>query len=215
MPHNNRLLPWNIKKKRGSQDYCLSRTLGSRIAHLPRINNADAHASDILIKVYTKTWTSNIVLQSDRLEFARFKAVADKTSVQRLSIMSAASFQGNNEANLGIIRLLQPKNHPKKEKRMVFAVFQDKYLGKRSSSTHFFWCSISILVPPSAATSLPRWDFGLTVALYSVPVSKAIIYVILHVSLFFVCLAGFFPIRMARWGFQAAHHQAPAWTPPP
>ncbi len=57
-------------------------------------------------------------------EVAKFKRVADKTSVQRLSIMFAASFHGNNEAKLGIIWLLQPKNHPKKEKRMVFAVFQ-------------------------------------------------------------------------------------------
>jgi len=38
--------------------------------------------------------------------------------------MSAAPFQRNSVAKLGIIWLLQPKNHPKKEKRMVFAVFQ-------------------------------------------------------------------------------------------
>jgi hypothetical protein len=38
--------------------------------------------------------------------------------------MSAASFHGNSVAKLGIIWLLQPKNHPKKEKRLVFAVFQ-------------------------------------------------------------------------------------------
>ena len=72
------------------------------------------------------------------IRICEIQCVADKTSVQRLSIMSAASFHGNNEANLVIIWLLQPKNHPKKEKRLVFAVFQDKYLGKRSSSTHFF-----------------------------------------------------------------------------
>lgn len=107
------------EKARESND-CLSHRLGSRIAHLSRINNADAHASDILIKVHTKTWTSNIVLPSDRLEFARFKAVADKTSVQRLSIMFAASFHRNSVAKLGIIWLLQPKNHPKKEKRTIF-----------------------------------------------------------------------------------------------
>ena len=58
------------------------------------------------------------------IRICEIQCVADKTSVQRLSIMFAASFHGNSVAKLGIIWLLQPKNHPKEEKRLVFAVFQ-------------------------------------------------------------------------------------------
>jgi hypothetical protein len=65
-----------------------------------------------------------LLYRADRNEFAKFKRAADKTSVQRLSVMFAASFHGNSVAKLGIIWLLQPKNHPKEEKRLVFAVFQ-------------------------------------------------------------------------------------------
>ena len=111
----------NTKEKARESKPCLSHTLGSRIAHLSRINNADAHASIIYIqKCIYETMDVEHCLTVREIRICEIQCVADKTSVQRLSIMFAASFHGNSVAKLGIIWLLQPKNHPKKEKRTIF-----------------------------------------------------------------------------------------------
>ena len=124
MPHDNRLLPWNIKKKRGSQNYCLSRILGLRIAHHLRISNAEAPAIRYTNKsVYTKQRDVKPCFTKRTIRICEIQYAADKTSVQRLSIMFAASFHWNSVAKLGIIWLLQPKNHPKEEKRPNFHYF--------------------------------------------------------------------------------------------
>ena len=60
------------RKSAGVKTIAYPAYLGSRIAFQSRINNADAHASIIYTKVYTKQWTSNIALPCERLEFARF-----------------------------------------------------------------------------------------------------------------------------------------------
>jgi len=55
----------HIKKKRGYLAY-LSRYLGSRIAFLPRISNAEAHAVCIYLLQYKQQWTLALALHCSR-----------------------------------------------------------------------------------------------------------------------------------------------------
>ena len=74
------------KKKRGSQNLAHPARLGLRIAHLSRINNADAHANGYTIKKYIrKHERQTLSYHAIDSEVAKFKRAADKTSVQRLS----------------------------------------------------------------------------------------------------------------------------------
>ena len=78
--------------------------LGLRIAHLSRINNADAHANEYTNEntVYTKHERRTLSYRAIDSEVAKFKRAADKTLVQRLSNMSVIH-QVNNLANMSAI----------------------------------------------------------------------------------------------------------------
>ena len=51
-------------------------------------------------EIYTKQWTSNIVLPYDRLEFARFKGTADKRQFNVFPLCLPSAFSAFDEAKV-------------------------------------------------------------------------------------------------------------------
>jgi hypothetical protein len=82
----------NTKEERGSQNYCLSHRLGLRIAHLSRINNADAHANGYTNEntLYTKHERRTLSYHAIDSEVAKFKRSQIKGQFNVFPNMSVA-----------------------------------------------------------------------------------------------------------------------------